>query len=116
MDPNQNQQQENAKVGSSVDSNIALGILAYLGPLIIISYIMGNSVPEVKFHINQGLVILVGEFILWIMGAMFWQLLPIVDLLDLGLFILVVLGIINVVQHKQKELPLVGQFSKYFKF
>ena len=96
--------------------NKLMGILSYIGPLVLVSYIMSKDDAFVKYHIKQGLVLLVLWAILWLLQSVFYRFYYLFDLLHLGIFVLSVLGIINVVQGKQQELPLVGQFSKYFSF
>jgi uncharacterized membrane protein len=96
--------------------NTLMGVLAYLGPLIIISYISAKDDPFVKFHIRQGLVLLVIEVALWVLSMMFWTLAMIFNIVNLAVLVLVVLGIINVVQGKEQNLPLVGQFARLFNF
>lgn len=97
--------------------NTLMGILAYIGPLVIISYIVGKDDPSVKFHIKQGLVLLVIEVIVWFVGGHLpYFLWFIVSLVNLAVLVLAILGIINAAQGKEKDLPLVGQFSKYFSF
>ena len=93
-----------------------MGILAYLGPLVVVSYLVAKNDPFVKFHIKQGLVLLVGEIGLWFFGMLIWPLIPLIGLVNLAILVLVVIGIVNVVQGHQKELPLVGSFSKHFNF
>lgn len=97
--------------------NIAMGVLAYLGPLVIVLYVTAKDDPFVKFHIKQGLVLLAIEVIVWALGVMgFWRLWMLLNLINLGTLILAIIGIINAVQGSEKELPLVGKFSRYFKF
>lgn len=97
--------------------NTLMGVLSYLGPLVIISYILARDVAFVKFHIKQGLVLLIIEVALWVLSSFFlmafYQLWMVYQIINLGLLILVVLGIVNVVQGKERELPLVGQFARY---
>jgi uncharacterized membrane protein len=95
-----------------------MGVLAYLGPLVLIPYILAKDVPFVKFHIKQGLVLFVIEAILWILMEvmLFWVLAPIVMVVNIGLLILSIIGIINVTQNKEAELPLLGKYASYFKF
>jgi uncharacterized membrane protein len=104
----------------SGQKNTLMGVLAYLGPLVIIPFILSKEDPFVKFHIKQGLVLFVIEIALWVLVSFFWMLFyqfwMIYQLVNLGIFILVILGVINVVQGKEAELPLVGQFSRYFTF
>ncbi|OGM97342.1 MAG: hypothetical protein A2735_03160 [Candidatus Yanofskybacteria bacterium RIFCSPHIGHO2_01_FULL_41_21] len=101
---------------SGLDNNTVMGILSYLGILVIIPFLMAKNVPFVKFHIKQGVVLAVIEIVLWVVSGMLWQLFAIVGILELALLILSIIGIINVVQKKEKELPVVGQFSKYVNF
>ncbi len=91
-----------------------MAILAYLGPLVIIPFLTAKEQPFVKFHIKQGLVLFGIEIIVWIIGGMFMfgLLWPLIQLVNLGVIILTILGIINVVQKKEAELPLVGGFAK----
>ncbi|MEK7618271.1 MAG: hypothetical protein AAB410_03935 [Patescibacteria group bacterium] len=90
------------------------GILAYLGPLVIVSYLLSKQDPFVKFHVKQGLVVFSMEVIVWILGALAWPLWMFWSLINLFAFVLSVVGIINVLQKKEKELPVVGKFSSHF--
>ena len=106
---------DNNKSGKNEGRTI-MGILAYLGPLLVISYIVSSKDPFVKFHIKQGLILLIIDVIIWFLGPMFWSLYFIIRLLNLAVFVLVVLGIINVVQGKEKELPFIGHLAHSFNF
>ena len=99
--------------GSAAGKNVPMGVLAYLGPLVIISYLVAKDDAFVKFHIKQGLVLFVIEIIIWVIGLFIWMLVP---LLQLAVLVLAILGIVNVVQGTKKPLPLVGMYSKYFTF
>jgi uncharacterized membrane protein len=94
--------------------NKLMGILSYLGPLVLIPFIVNREDPFTKFHIKQGLVLLVISVGVWALSMAMWQFYMFYQLLNLGVLVLAVLGIINVVQGKQAELPLVGQFGKHF--
>lgn len=109
-----NQSSGGTPAPSGDNTNMLMGILAYLGPLVIVSYITAKDKPFVKFHIKQGLVLLVIEVAVWIVGMMMWQLWMILNLINVAALVFTVLGIVNVVQGKEKELPLIGGFSKYF--
>jgi len=95
---------------------MVFGILSYLGILVIVSFIFSKNDSFVKFHIKQGLVIFCIDLVVWIIGLVAWQLWPILNVINLVTFIFAVIGIVNVVQKKEKELPWIGQFSKYFTF
>ena len=95
------------------DQGKVMAILAYIGPLVIVSYLMAKDNPTAKFHIRQGAVLFVIEVVLWILSSMFFYLWMVWQLVNLGLLILSIIGIVNVVQGKEKELPLVGGFAKH---
>ena len=101
-----------------VDNTTLMSILAYIGILVLIPYFTAKENPIVKFHVRQGLVLLVPEILLWIASEMLWSSLlsPIFTLLNLGLLVLSVIGIINVLNKKQVPLPLIGQYAKHFDF
>jgi uncharacterized membrane protein len=116
MDQPNNTTNSNKPSAPNVESHVLMGVLSYLGPLVIISYFMINNNSFVKFHVKQGLVLFIVEVIIWILTPMFWQLWTLIQLINLVVFVLSVIGIINVVQKKEKMLPVIGGFSSYFKF
>ena len=67
-----------------------------------------------KFHIKQGLVLVVIEVVLWVVSGMFWQLFMFISLFQLAVLILSIIGIVNVVNKKEVPLPLVGSFAQSF--
>ncbi len=97
-----------------VDNSTLMSILAYLSFLVLIPLLTEKNNPTVKFHVKQGLVLLVIEAGIYVIGNMMWSLFDILSILNIGALILSIIGIINVVNKKQVELPIVGQFSKYF--
>ncbi len=127
MDPVQNQTPEGttptpaptqatpASSAPTAEKNTVMGVLAYLGPLVFVPLLTEKNDPFVKYHVKQGLVLLVIEVAAWFVLDMFrlWML---SNLINLGCLVLTVIGILTVVKGEEKELPLVGQFSKYFKF
>ena len=96
--------------------NVPMGVLAYIGTLVIISYLVDKDDSFVKFHIKQGLVLLVIEVIVWFLGMGLWMLWPLLYLINLATIVLAIIGIINAVKGREKELPLVGSFAKHFSF
>lgn len=94
-----------------------MGVLSYLGPFVLVSFFVAKDDPFVKFHIKQGLVLLVIEAGIWIIGSMMFMFGPLwllLQLINLGTIILSIVGIIHVSQHKEVELPLVGTYAHYF--
>lgn len=100
---------------NNVDNRALQAILAYIGILVVIPYLMAKNDPFVKFHIKQGLVLLVIEIVIWAVGMTVWMMLPLIYLLNLAVIVLSIIGIVNVVNKQEKELPLVGQLAKHFK-
>ncbi|OHA01498.1 MAG: hypothetical protein A3C12_01855 [Candidatus Sungbacteria bacterium RIFCSPHIGHO2_02_FULL_49_20] len=108
--------QKNTPSGANADSNnVVMSVLAYIGPLVAVSYFVAKDNPFVKFHIKQGLVLFVIEVAVWFVGTMLWQLWMLFNLINLATLILAIIGIINVTQGKEKELPIVGGYSHYFR-
>jgi uncharacterized membrane protein len=72
--------------------------------------------PFVKFHVKQGLVL----FLAFVASAIFMRL-PIIGWvlmfpLNIFLFVLWIIGILNALSGKQKHLPVIGEFGDTFKF
>ena len=61
--------------------------------------------------IRQGLVLLIIEVAVYVLMNFVWFLWPLWQVVNLGTLILAIIGILNVVHDKQKELPLVGHFA-----
>jgi len=94
------------------------GILSYLGILVVIPLLIRNKSEFAKFHAKQGLVLFLFEVIVSIAGQ--WILFPfahpLYEIIELLLFILLIIGLINVFQHKEKELPVIGHLAHSFTF
>jgi len=103
-------------VENKPQTNVLMGALAYLGPLVIVSFLVAKDDPFVKFHIKQGLVLFVIEVVMWFLSSFMYQLWYVANIINLAVLVLAIIGIINAVQKQQKELPLVGSLSKYFTF
>jgi uncharacterized membrane protein len=101
---------------SITGKNVPMGVLAYLGPLVIVSFLTAKDDPFVKFHIKQWLVLVVIEavvLLLWMPLIFLW---PLLYLINLAIIIFAVIGIVNVINGREQTLPLIGQFAKYFTF
>jgi uncharacterized membrane protein len=104
-------------VGAPAKVNRTLmGVLAYLGILIIIPFLMAKDDPFVKFHLKQGLLLVIAEIAVWALGTMLWSMWMLLQLVDLIALILAIIGIVNVVQGKEQELPFIGSLAKKFTF
>lgn len=101
---------------SQQQNDVIMSILAYLGVLVLIPLFVAKDNPVVRFHIKQGLVLLIG----WVISWVIWTI-PVLGwilgwLLNLGLLILSIIGILNAVNKQQKPLPLVGHLGDKFNF
>ncbi len=98
-------------------SNHGMAILSYLGILIVIPFLTdAKNDPFVKFHLKQGLVLFVAEVVATFIVAipvLGWIASPLIWLASL---VLIIIGIMNAIHGKEKELPLVGGFAKHFNF
>lgn len=113
--PTNNNTPANNPANLAEKNNMVMAILAYIGPLVIVSFLVAKNDPFVKFHIKQGLVLLVIEVAVWILGMIFYMFWPILNLVNFATFIFAIVGIIRVTQGKEMQLPLVGKYSSYFK-
>ncbi|MBI2042455.1 MAG: hypothetical protein HYT21_01765 [Candidatus Nealsonbacteria bacterium] len=110
--PTQPQAPTPPPTGSSSHNRIA--ILAYLGILILVPFLTeAKNDPFVKFHIKQGLVLIIFE-----LGALFlvqflWFIAPVIWLFNLAM---TAIGIVNAASGKMKELPVIGGIARNFNF
>lgn len=88
-----------------------MGVLAYMGPLVIIPYLVARNDSFVKFHIEQGSVLFIISLVVWFASSLMWFLMPLWALINFGVLILAIIGIINVFKGREKEIPLVGHYS-----
>lgn len=111
-----------------IEQNKVMAILAYFGFLVIVPVIAAKNSPFAKFHANQGLVLFL-SMIAWIIAdsivsailrAILWKGLglwsiyslctTVLDICYIGFTILAIIGIINVLNGRAKDLPLIGKF------
>lgn len=92
-------------------SSVLLAVLSYFGPLIIVSYLLAKGDSFVLFHVRQAAVLLCVELALWVLTSFFWPLWILWQLVNLGVFVLAIIGIVHAVQGKETALPLVGQWA-----
>ncbi len=94
-----------------IESNKVMGLLAYLFLLVLVPIFAAKDSKFARFHANQGLLILIVELIAIVLG---W--IPVIGwilswIVNVACWVFAILGIINVVNGKAKELPLIGSFK-----
>jgi uncharacterized membrane protein len=92
-----------------------MGILSYIGVLCLIPLLTKKDDQFVFFHAKQGLVLFIAEVLTAFIAAipfLGWVIAPIVSIIWL---ILAIIGIVNVLGDKKKELPVLGKFAEKIK-
>lgn len=95
--------------------NTGMAILCYFGILVLIPLLTdAKNDPFVKFHIKQGLTLLIFDVIIsivmaipvigWIVGVVGWIL----------VVVLFVMGIVNAAGGKETPLPIIGKYADKF--
>lgn len=106
---------------NDIEQNKAMGVLAYLGILVLIPILAAKESKFARFHANQGLILCIAAIIYGvaysvltsIILAISWRLYFLVSILGfVGIVfaVLCVIGIINVVNGQAKELPVIGKY------
>jgi len=106
---------------ADVQAGKTMAILAYLGPLVLIPLFGAKEQKFARYHTNQGLVLLLASIawsvvyniVSWILLAISWRLYTVVSIigfLSLVFFVLCIIGIVNAVNGRAKELPVIGRF------
>ncbi len=92
---------------ADIAENKGMAILCYLGILWLIPFLAKKDSPFVKYHLNQGLLVLILGIAVAIIS---W--IPVIGwLCAVVVFALAVIGIVNVVNGKAQELPVIGKFK-----
>lgn len=94
--------------GNDVEDNKLISILCYFGILLLIPLLTKPDSKFVKFHSNQGLVLLLLNVALGVVAAI-----PILGWIVAAVggifsFVCFIMGVINVCNGEMKELPLIG--------
>lgn len=108
-----------------VNQNKVYGILAYFGILVLVPILAAKDSLYARFHANQGLILLISEFALNIVGRIIRFALKVAtfDLINDVVNTIVsvaisaitiaylVIGIINACSGEAKRLPIIGGFT-----
>ena len=118
----ENKAPEKTQAKADGSNSKLMGVLAYLWVLVVIPIFAAKDDKFARFHANQGLILLILDFAWWIFLFIYARIVPyngftgaLYSLIEYGvgliLFVLAILGIINVVKGETKELPIVGKFQ-----
>ncbi len=92
-----------------------MAILCYIGILVLIPLLTdAKNDAFVKFHIKQGLTLLIFDIIISIVAAV-----PIIGWIvaivgSIVVLVLFIMGIINAAGGQEKQLPIIGQYADKF--
>ena len=106
------------------EDNKVMAILAYLGfPLVLVPIFAAKESPFARFHANQGIVMCIAIFAIGTVAAILGTILAFISIslaliayalysiAGLGFFVLMVMGILNVIKGEAKELPIIGKYQ-----
>lgn len=92
-----------------IEKNKVISALAYF--IFFLPLIAAQGSDYGKFHANQGLLLFIvgfaGNIVLTIIPIVGWILLP---FFSLAIFVFAIVGFVNAINGKAKDLPLIGQY------
>ena len=91
-------------------SNKVMAILAYFGILVLIPLFAAKESKFARFHTNQGLLLLICSVVAFAISKV-QSIAFIAYILDIAIFVLAIIGIVNAAKGRMKELPLIGKFT-----
>ncbi len=92
-----------------IEQNKVMALLAYI--IFLIPLLAAKESKFARFHTNQGLVLFIGAIlssVITVIPIIGWIIAPIAGLL---ITVFAILGIVNALGGKAKELPIIGKFK-----
>jgi uncharacterized membrane protein len=101
--------EENAKV---TGSEKFMGVLAYLGVLVLFPLFLAKDSQFARYHTNQGLILFIAYLILGVLQKIFSTgiISTILWICGVIVFVFTIIGIVNVCKGECKELPWIGKY------
>lgn len=98
-----------------IENNKVISLFSYIGILFLIPLLAAKDSRYARFHANQGIILFIFAIIVNIVIAIL-GLIPVVGLiigwvLSIAELVLLIIGIVNAVTGKAKELPLIGKIK-----
>jgi len=99
-----------------------MGILAYLGILVLVPIFAAKESPFARFHANQGLILIIAWIAVYIVAAILAVIFAFIStalaflaglltfVVWIGYLAFMILGIINAAKGEMKELPFIGKY------
>lgn len=104
----ENLDEQETSMEQSGNDDTLIAILSYFGILWIVAYVMYGKKKSAfnLFHLRQGLGLNILLVIAYIIGSF----IPFGSLLNLAVFVIMILGIIDASKKEMKPVPVIGQF------
>jgi len=101
-----------------IEEGKSIAWLSYILILVLVPLLIQRENPYTKFHIKQGLALLITWIILYIIGLIF-NFIPILRVIIwfcvwAFTIVLAVIGITNSLNGKMEKLPIIGDFADKF--
>jgi len=107
--------EEVSEASKKAEDKKLMGILSYISVLCLVPLLTKKDDPFIFFHAKQGLVLFIIEIINSIIATIpviGWVIAPIIWVV---LVVLSIIGIINVLEGKTKQLPVIGKLADSIK-
>jgi len=110
------QDNKEAAAETTKGKNILMAVLCYLGILIIVPLLTeAKKDPFVKFHIKQGVILIIAVVINWII-----LMIPIIGwivgfIISIIILVIWLIGLINVIGGKESKLLIIGGYGERLK-
>ena len=114
---------------TDIEANKGPALLSYFGLLVLVPIFVAKHSPYARYHANQGLVLFVGMLVWGIIDGVvtallrallgnalgLWEIYSLcgtaLNIVYVGFSVLAVIGIINVLNERAKELPIIGKYK-----
>ncbi|NQV00108.1 MAG: hypothetical protein HQ538_05170 [Parcubacteria group bacterium] len=93
------------------EENKIFAVLSYLSVLVLVPLLAKKESKFAMFHAKQGLVLLIGWIIGWLLSFV-----VVGFIVNAVLIVFSIWGIVNAATGKYAKLPLIGDLSEKFKF
>ena len=101
-----------------ISANKPMGILSYIGILVLVPIFTARESKFAMFHAEQGITLCIGAHIIAFLSIIFgfipfvgWIFSLLFGLVGLALFVLMIIGLINSANGQAKELPVLGKIK-----
>ena len=103
---------------ADIQANKTMGILAYIGFLVLVPIFSAKESRFAKFHANQGLALFIVELAIGVLNTISWYI-PLIggiirivlSLVSLAVLIVAIMGILAASKGEAKKMPIIGNIT-----